>query len=134
MAKLNKIEVIGTTYVEKLKNSGITTTEVLLEKGATPKGRKEIAQLTGISEDRILRWVNLSDLFRIKGIGEEYSDLLEAAGVDTVPEMAKRNPESLYDMLVNVNEKKHFVRQIPSRTTIATWVENAKNLPKVIKY
>ncbi|UCG62947.1 MAG: DUF4332 domain-containing protein [Candidatus Zixiibacteriota bacterium] len=134
MTKLNRIEAIGPTFVEKLKSSGITTTEVLLERGATPKGRKEIAQMTGIGEERILRWVNLSDLFRIKGIGEEYSDLLEAAGIDTVPEMAKRNPENLYDVLIDVNEQKNLVRQVPSRTTVATWVETAKTLPRVIKY
>ena len=134
MANLTKIEGIGATYADKLKTSGITTTAMLLEKGATPKGRKEIANTTGISEDRILRWVNLSDLFRIKGIGEEYSDLLEAAGVDTIPEMAKRNPENLYEMLVNVNQDKNLVRQVPSKTTVTTWVENAKNLPRVIKY
>jgi predicted flap endonuclease-1-like 5' DNA nuclease len=134
MANLTKIEGIGANYVEKLKKTGITTTEILLERGATSKGRREISQMTGISEDRILRWVNLSDLFRIKGIGEEYSDLLEAAGVDTVPEMAKRNPESLYEMLVTVNQEKNLVRQIPPRTTVTNWIENAKTLPRVIKH
>jgi predicted flap endonuclease-1-like 5' DNA nuclease len=134
MAKLNKIEGIGTNYVEKLKSTGITTTETLLERGATAKGRREICQSTGISEERILRWVNLSDLFRIKGIGEEYSDLLEAAGVDTVPEMAKRNPENLYDMLVTVNEERNLVRQVPSRTVVNNWIENAKTLPRIIKH
>lgn len=134
MANLTKIEGIGANYVEKLKKTGITTTEILLERGATSKGRREISQMTGISEDRILRWVNLSDLFRIKGIGEEYSDLLEAAGVDTVPEMAKRNPESLYEMLVTVNQEKNLVRQVPPRTTVTNWIENAKTLPRVIKH
>jgi predicted flap endonuclease-1-like 5' DNA nuclease len=134
MANLTKIEGIGANYVEKLKKTGITTTEILLERGATSKGRQEISQMTGISEDRILRWVNLSDLFRIKGIGEEYSDLLEAAGVDTVPEMAKRNPENLYEMLVTVNQEKNLVRQVPPRTTVTNWIENAKTLPRVIKH
>ena len=134
MANLTKIEGIGTNYAEKLKENGITTTEILLERGATSKGRREISQVTGISEERVLRWVNLSDLFRIKGIGEEYSDLLEAAGVDTVPEMAKRNPENLYDMLVTVNQEKNLVRQVPSQTTVTTWIENAKTLPRVIKH
>lgn len=134
MANLTKIEGIGANYVEKLKKNGITTTETLLERGATSKGRREISQMTGISEERILRWVNLSDLFRIKGIGEEYSDLLEAAGVDTVPEMAKRNPENLYEMLMTVNQEKNLVRQVPSRTTVTTWIENAKTLPRVIKH
>ncbi len=134
MPGLTKIEGIGVVNAEKLKKTGITTTQALLERGATPKGRQEIAQLTGIGEDTILRWVNLSDLFRIRGIGEEYSDLLEAAGVDTVPEMAQRNPQNLYDALMTVNNEKHLVRQMPSQTTIASWVENAKNLPRVIKH
>ena len=134
MANLAKIEGIGPTYAEKLKKSGITTTEALLERGATVAGRHEIAEMTGISEEKVLRWVNLSDLFRIKGIGEEYSDLLEAAGVDTVPEMAQRNPKSLYDMLTTVNEKKNLVKQVPSQTTVETWIKNAKTLPKVIKH
>lgn len=134
MANLTKIEGIGANYVEKLKKNGITTTETLLERGATTKGRREISQATGISEERILRWVNLSDLFRIKGIGEEYSDLLEAAGVDTVPEMAKRNPENLYEMLMTVNQEKNLVRQVPSRTVVTNWIESAKTLPKVIKH
>lgn len=134
MANLMKIEGIGTTYAEKLKNTGITTTEALLEKGATPQGRHDIAETTGITEEKILRWVNLSDLFRIKGIGEEYSDLLEAAGIDTVPEMATRNPQNLYEALVTVNREQNLVRQVPSQTTVTNWVENAKTLPRVIKH
>ena len=134
MANLAKIEGIGPTYAEKLKKTGITTTEALLEKGATVNGRHEIAEMSGISVEKVLRWVNLSDLFRVKGIGEEYSDLLEAAGVDTVPEMAQRNPENLYEMLVTVNREKNLVRQIPSQTTVKTWIENAKTLPEIIKY
>jgi len=134
MANLAKIEGIGPTYAEKLKKTGITTTEALLEKGCTPKGRREIVQETGISEEKVLRWVNLSDLFRIKGIGEEYSDLLEVAGVDTVPEMATRNPKGLYDTLVTINQERNLVRQVPSQTTVNKWIENAKNLPRVIKH
>ncbi len=134
MANLAKIEGIGPTYAEKLKKTGITTTEALLEKGATVSGRHEIAETSGISEEKVLRWVNLSDLFRVKGIGEEYSDLLEAAGVDTVPEMAQRNPKNLYEMLVTVNEEKNLVRQVPSQTTVQTWIENAKTLPTIIKH
>lgn len=134
MTNLAKIEGIGPTYAEKLKKTGITTTQALLEKGATVNGRHEIAEMTGISEEKVLRWVNLSDLFRVKGIGEEYSDLLEAAGVDTVPEMAQRNPKNLYEMLTTVNEEKNFVRQVPSQTTVEAWIENAKTLPKIIKY
>ncbi|UCE24263.1 MAG: DUF4332 domain-containing protein [Candidatus Zixiibacteriota bacterium] len=134
MANLTKIESIESTYVEKLKKTGITTTEVLLERGSSPKGRQEICKATGISEEKVLRLVNLSDLFRIKGIGDEYSDLLEAAGVDTVPEMATRNAKNLYETLVTINQERNIVRQVPSQTTINKWIENAKTLPRVIKY
>lgn len=134
MAKLTNIEGIGTTNVQKLKKVGITTTDALLEKGALPKGRTEICEMTGINEKQILHWVNLADLFRIKGVGEEYSDLLEAAGVDTVPEMAQRNPESLYNTLVTVNTQKKLVRQVPSQSTIANWIEHARALPRVVKH
>ncbi|UCD62917.1 MAG: DUF4332 domain-containing protein [Candidatus Zixiibacteriota bacterium] len=134
MAKLMRIEGIGSTQIKKLKTVGITTTEALLEKGATPQGRQELCQTTGIGEKQILRWVNLSDLFRIKGVGEEYSDLLEAAGIDSVPEMANRNPQNLHETLVTINQNKKLVRQVPSQTTIANWVEHARNLPRIINY
>jgi predicted flap endonuclease-1-like 5' DNA nuclease len=91
MAKLTKVEGIGEVYAQKLREATIATTQALLERGASPQGRKEIAEKTGISEKLILEWVNHVDLFRIKGVGEEYSDLLEEAGVDTVPELAQRN-------------------------------------------
>jgi len=134
MAKLTTVEGIGEVYAQKLKEAGIETTEALLEKGATRRGRQEIAQQTGISETLILKWVNRVDLFRIKGIGEEYADLLEAAGVDTVPELAQRNPENLYQKLVEVNEAKKLVRQLPSQAQVADWVEQAKQLPRVITH
>ncbi|MEW6413264.1 MAG: DUF4332 domain-containing protein [Candidatus Zixiibacteriota bacterium] len=134
MPSLARIEGIGVTNAEKLKKTGITTTQALLERGATPRGRQEIAHLTGIDEKTILRWVNLSDLFRIRGIGQEYSDLLEEAGVDTVPEIAQRNPQSLHEILTRVNDEKHLVRQMPSQATVATWIESAQNLPRVIRH
>ncbi|HHH41924.1 MAG TPA: DUF4332 domain-containing protein [Chloroflexi bacterium] len=134
MAKLTTVEGIGEVYAQKLKEAGIETTEALLEKGATPQGRQEIAEQTGISKTLILKWVNRVDLFRVKGIGEEYADLLEAAGVDTVPELAQRNPENLYRKLVEVNEAKRLVRQLPSQAQVEDWVEQAKQLPRVITY
>ena len=134
MAKLTKIEGIGEFYAQKLREAGIATTQALLEKGATPKGRQEIAEKTDISEKLILEWVNHVDLFRIKGVGEEYSDLLEAAGVDTVPELAQRNPEHLYQKLVAVNQEKELVRRLPNQAQVSDWVEQAKRLPRVITY
>ena len=134
MTKLISIEGVGEVYAGKMKKAGIETTEALLEKGSTPKGRKEIAEATGIGDAWILKWVNRADLFRIKGIGEEYSDLLEVAGVDTVPELAQRNPENLYAKLGEVNAAKKLVRKIPALTQVNDWIEQAKALPRVITY
>lgn len=134
MAKLSQVEGIGTSYAKKLVDAGIKTTQALLDKGATPKGRREMAEATGISEKIILEWVNHVDLFRIKGVGEEYADLLEAAGVDTVPELARRNPQNLHQKLIEVNEEKELVRQAPSKAAVENWVEQAKDLPRVIEY
>ncbi|WP_457570075.1 DUF4332 domain-containing protein [Desulfurobacterium sp.] len=132
--KITEIEGIGSTYAEKLAQIGITSVEELLEKGATAKGREEIAEKTGISKKVILNWVNRADLMRVKGIGEEYADLLEAAGVDSVPELARRNPENLYQKLKEVNEQKKLVRQIPSVKQIEKWIEQAKELPKKVTH
>ena len=134
MPSIIDVEGIGKTYAQKLKEVKIATTETLLEKGATPQGRKQIAEATGISEKLILEWVNLADLFRIKGVGEEYSDLLEEAGVDTVPELAQRKPANLHAKMVEVNETKKLVRQLPSEQQVASWVDQAKALPRVIQY
>jgi predicted flap endonuclease-1-like 5' DNA nuclease len=134
MAKLVQVEGIGKAYAQKLQEAGIKTTQALLEKGASPQGRKEIAEKTGISEKLILEWVNHADLFRIKGVGEEYSDLLEAAGVDTIPELAQRNPENLYQKLVAVNQEKKLVRQLPTQTQVYDWIGQAQRLPRVITY
>ncbi len=134
MSNLNKIEGIGEAYMAKLKAAGISSTEQLLEKGATPAGRKELEISTGIGHALILRWVNNADLFRIKGIGEEYADLLEAAGVNTVPELAQRSAENLTAKLAEVNEAKKLVRKLPTATQVADWVAQAKTLPRVLTY
>jgi predicted flap endonuclease-1-like 5' DNA nuclease len=134
MATLATVEGIGEIHAQKLKEAGLSTTQALLEKGASPQGRKEIAEKTGISPKLILRWVNHVDLFRISGVGEEYADLLEAAGVDTVPELAQRNPENLYHKLSEVNQEKELVRQLPSQTQVKDWIEQAKQLPRKITY
>ena len=134
MAKLETIEGIGPIYAEKLRAAGIRTIEALLSAGATPEGRKELAEKTGIGDEYILDWVNRADLMRIRGVGEEYSDLLEKAGVDTVVELARRNPDNLYEKLVEVNAEKRLVRRLPTRETVAGWVEEAKTLPRVVSY
>ena len=134
MATLEKIEGIGSVYGKKLTKIGIRTTEALLKKGATPKGRKEIEKASGLGHKLILEWVNLADLFRIKGIGEEYSDLLEEAGVDTVVELAQRKADNLYKKVLEVNAAKKLVRRPPSAGMIADWVKQAKKLRRVVKY
>ena len=132
--KLTHIEGIGETYAGKLRAAGIQTTRDLLEQGATRAARRAIARKTGISQKLILKWVNNADLFRIQGVSEEYADLLEAAGVDTVPDLARRNPEHLYPRLVAVNQKKALVRRLPSLAAVRDWVEQARQLPRVITY
>lgn len=134
MAMLEALEGIAKTYKAKLKDAGFSNTDQLLVKGATPAGRKSIAADTGISEKLILRWVNMADLFRIKGVGEEYSDLLEAAGVDTVPELAQRNAENLHQKVEEVNAKKKLVRRVPSLKEIEDWTGQAKKLPRKVNY
>jgi predicted flap endonuclease-1-like 5' DNA nuclease len=134
MAKITTIEGIGAAYAEKLTAAGITTTEALLEHGAAASGRKEIAEKSGLSEKVILRWVNMCDLFRIKGVGEEYSDLLEAAGVDSVPELAQRNADNLTEKMATVNEEKKLVRQVPVAKVVEGWIAQAKELPKVVTH
>ncbi|MEJ5202164.1 MAG: DUF4332 domain-containing protein [Anaerolineales bacterium] len=134
MSSLLSVEGIGEKFAAKLKEAGVTSTDILLQKGSTPKGRKELAEQTGISEKLILEWVNHVDLFRIKGVGEEYADLLEEAGVDTVVELAQRNAENLYNKLVEVNAAKKLVRKMPVKHQVEDWIEQAKSLPRVITY
>jgi len=132
--KIFDLEGVGPVYTEKLNSIGIYTTSDLLESGATPHGRQELAEKTGISHKLILEWVNLSDLFRIKGIGEEYSDLLEEAGVDTVVELSRRNAINLHTKILEVNEAKKLVRRTPSQAMVESWIRGAKDLPRKIEY
>ena len=125
---------MGGVYAQKLQEVGIQTTKALLENGATSQGRKEIAERSEISASLILEWVNHVDLFRINGVGEEYADLLEEAGVDTVPELAQRNPDNLYQKLVDVNLQKRLVRRLPNQSQVGDWVQQATRLPRVITY
>lgn len=134
MTKLSEIEGIGEVYQAKLNEIGIASLEALLEKGATPKGRKELVATSGISDKLILKWINRADLFRVKGIGSEYGDLLEAAGVDTVPELAQRNAANLHQKLLETNEAKNLVRRPPSLSMVESWIAYAKELPRVIEY
>jgi len=134
MAKLREIEGIGPVCAAKLEGAGIKNQAKLLEAGATPKGRKELAEQCGLSAKQILGWVNRADLARIKGVGEEYADLLEHAGVDTVKELAQRRADNLYKKMVEINEAKKLVRALPSESTVTKWVAQAKELPRAVHY
>ena len=134
MAKIQDVEGIGPVYAAKLQEAGIVRTEILLEKGATPQGRKAIEEQTGISHGLILEWVNHVDLYRIKGVASEYSDLLEEAGVDTVVELSHRAADNLYQKMLEVNAEKKVVRRPPTKAQVADWIEQAKKLPRVVNY
>lgn len=131
---VESIEGVGPVFAEKLAEAGVKTTERLLKEGATASGRKSIAAQSGIDNKKILEWVNRCDLMRISGIGPEYSDLLEAAGVDTVKELAQRRPDNLHATIVEANEAKKLVRRPPSSGMVANWVVAAKGLPRVVDY
>ena len=131
---INKIEGIGAGYAKKLSEADVKTTAALLKKGADRKGRKELAGQTDISEKLILNWVNKADLMRIKGVGEEFSDLLEVAGVDTVRELRNRNAENLHAKILEVNSDKNLVRRVPTAKEVTAWVAHAKELDPVVTY
>lgn len=134
MAKLSLIEGIGEAYELKLNEAGIKSIEALLDACATKKGRDALAEKTGISDKLILKWANRADLDRINGVGSEYADLLEASGVDTVPELAQRKPENLHKKMLEVNEEKKLVRKMPTLKQVEDWVEQAGKLPRILNY
>lgn len=134
MANIEDIEGIGPAYAEKLRAAGATTDAKLLEIGATKKDRQNLAEQTGISEDLLLKWVNRADLARVKGVGSEYADLLEAAGIDSVPELAQRNATNLHAKLAEINTEKNLVRALPSESSIESWIDHAKTLDKVVTH
>ena len=132
--KVIDIEGIGPAYAAKLAEAGVRTVEGLLKKGATPEGRKGIAAHAGVSEPLVLEWVNRADLYRIKGVGAQYSDLLENAGVDSVVELATRVPDHLLQKMDEVNKSKNLVNKMPSAKQVADWIHQAKRLPRVVSY
>jgi len=134
MAKLSEIEGIGETYQAKLEAEGIKTVEKLLDDCCEKKARKELAEKTGISEKLVLNWINRADLSRVKGISTQYADLLECAGVDTVPELAQRNAENLHAKMQAVNSEKKLVRQVPGLSQVEDWIAQAKQLPRKVNY
>ncbi len=134
MTKLSVIEGIGEAYTAKLQDAGVTSIENLLEVCGERKGRSELAAKTGISDKLILKWANRADLSRIKGISTQYADLLEFAGVDTVPALAQRVADNLHARLVEVNEEKKLVRKVPALSQVQGWIGQAKQLPRTMNY
>ena len=134
MASLSTIEGIGPDYAAKLNAAGCNSVEELLEMGGTAKGRAALAASSGASEKLILGWVNRADLMRVKGIGEQYSDLLEEAGVDTVAELAQRNAANLTKAMADVNEKRNLVKALPTEDAVEGWIAHAKTLPKAVSH
>ena len=134
MPTITDIEGIGEKFAEKLRSAGVRTTEALLKKGGTSANRKDLAMQIDVSDHQILEWVNRADLYRIEGVGSEYADLLEAAGVDTVRELAKRQAGNLFENLKMINDEKKKVRKLPTADQVAEWVKQAKSLPRAVEY
>lgn len=134
MVKIIEVEGIGPVYAAKLEEAGIGTTDALLDKGATPKGRAEIAAATGIDDGKVLTWVNHVDLMRLTGVGSEYADLLEAAGVDSPAELGHRNAANLTTTMAEANAERPMVRQLPSEIQVQRWIDEAKALPKIVQH
>ena len=134
MANIIDIEGIGPAHAATLSEAGVKTTEKLLEVAASKAGRKALSDETGIGENQLLEWVNRADLFRIKGVGEEFSDLLEAGGVDSPVELAHRNAENLHAKLVEINDAKNLVNRVPSLAELEKFIAEAKSLPKVVTH
>jgi predicted flap endonuclease-1-like 5' DNA nuclease len=132
--KINDVEGIGPVIGEKLKNAGVADTDSLLNQAKTPALRKALAAKAGLTEKQLLRFANMVDLYRISGVGSEYADLLEAAGVDTVPELARRRADNLTTAMAELNATKKLVRRVPTEAEVTKWVEQAKGLPRMLEY
>ncbi len=131
---IEDVEGIGPVLGKKLREAGVSYTDELLAGSRTRKLREELAARAGISEKQILKFANMVDLYRVKGIGSEFSELLEAAGVDTVPELAQRNAANLAKALEVANAQKGLTRRVPAEAEVAKWIEHAKTLPRVLEY
>ncbi len=132
--KIIEIEGVGESYARKLEEAGVKTTDDLLKKAATPKGREKLAEETGISPKLILKWANHADLFRVKGVAGQFAELLEAAGVDTVKEFRHRVAANLQPKLVEINDKKNLCNRVPSVSELERMIEQAKELEPILTY
>jgi predicted flap endonuclease-1-like 5' DNA nuclease len=134
MASIDAIEGMSHAEATKLRKCRVRTTEALLKTASTRSGRKELSTKTGIPDKRILQWVNRADLMRVKGIGSEYADLLEVAGVDTIRELRRRNPANLLETLVVLNTRKRLVRRLPTEGMVSGWIDEAKVVDPIVTY
>jgi predicted flap endonuclease-1-like 5' DNA nuclease len=134
MASIDAIEGIGHRNATKLRKARVRTTEALLKTASTRTGRRRLAVRTNLPEKSILQWVNRADLMRVKGVGSEYSDLLEAAGVDTIKELRRRNPANLLDTMVDINQRRRLVRRLPTESMVSGWVNAAKDIDPLVAY
>ena len=132
--KINDVEGIGPVIGEKLNNAGVADTDSLLNQAKTPALRKALAAKAGLTEKQLLRFANMVDLYRISGVGSEDADLLEAAGVDTVPELARRRADNLTTAMAELNATKKLVRRVPTEAEVTKWVDQAKGLPRRLEY
>jgi len=132
--KIEQIEGVGPAYAEKLATAGILTTDHLLARCGTPAGRQSVETMTGLSGNQILTWTNQADLMRVSGIGSEFGQLLESSGVDTVKELALRNPENLVHAMERINEEKKLTRVVPALKTVEKWVDSAKELEPMLTH
>lgn len=132
--KIEDIEGIGPVLGEKFRAAGVKDTDSLLQNALAAAQRKTLAEKTGLTEARILKFANMADLYRISGVGSEYSELLEAAGVDTVPELAQRNAANLVQAMTAVNQEKKLTLQVPTESEVSRWIEQAKTLPRMIEH
>jgi len=134
MASIDAIEGIGHRNATKLRKARVRTTEALLKTASTRTGRRRLAVRTKLPEKSILQWVNRADLMRVKGVGSEYSDLLEAAGVDTIKELRRRNPANLLDAMIDINQRRRLVRRLPTEAMVGGWVDAAKDIEPLVAY
>lgn len=134
MASIDAIEGMSHAEATKLRKSRVRTTEALLKTASTRSGRKELSSKTGIPDKQILQWVNRADLMRVKGIGSEYADLLEVAGVDTIRELRRRNPANLLETLMVLNTRKRLVRRLPTEGMVSGWIDEAKDVDPIVTY
>ncbi len=134
MTDIRDIEGVGEAYAAKLAAQGVKTVEALLDKGGTATGRKALAESCDISDKLILRWVNHADLFRLSGVKSQFAELLEAAGVDSVPELAQRKAANLQEKMAAVNAEKKLAGRAPTLAEVETWITQAKTLPRAVHH